>query len=76
MIISEYTLLEDAFEAAFPFMLNRLSDVGIIKGDPHSAELCFARDEACERCFTEFITALEEIGVELENAKVVPDGKR
>jgi hypothetical protein len=61
MKISEYTLLEDAFEAAFPFMLNRMEEI---------LDTTIKRDNlthASERCFSEFIIALEEIGVVLQD---------
>lgn len=62
MKISEYTLLEDAFEASFGFMLNRI-------GEALDKDLWVEdeglRETLAERCFHEFTIALEEMGVEL-----------
>lgn len=63
MKISEYTLLEDAFEASFGFMLNRIAEAWNLPVDFH--EDTRAKDQASERCFSEFMIALEELGVEL-----------
>jgi len=73
MKISEYTLLEDAFHRSFGFMLNRLADAGYITGDPHSPTRERFRDTAEDRCFNEFMCALEGGGVQLEDAKVTKD---
>jgi len=61
MRISEYTLLRSVFEAAFPFMLNRINDVydEDLSHDP------LKRDDAEERCWNEFMLAVEQIGIEL-----------
>lgn len=69
MKISEYNILERAFSLSFPFMLNRIWDIYQLPGDPHGKYE--VRDEAAERAFTEFMGALEDIGVELEEARVV-----
>jgi hypothetical protein len=70
MKISEYTILEDAFHRSFGFMLNRLADAGYIKGDPHSPTREPTRDYVEQQCFNEFMCALEDGGVELEDAEV------
>ena len=68
MKVSEYTLLRDAFENSFGFMLNRISDTWPdATPDWHGDE---GRKELAEdRCFTEFIVALEEMGIELGDCK-------
>jgi hypothetical protein len=65
MKISEYTLLQSAFEAAFPFMLNRISEVydEDLSHDP------LLSDEAEDRCWNEFMVAVEQIGIELEDVR-------
>jgi hypothetical protein len=63
MKISEYTLLEDAFEAAFGFMLNRIADTWNLEVDFHKDPTIKAI--ASERCFDEFVNSLAELGVEL-----------
>lgn len=70
MKINEYTLLEMAFENSFGFMLNRLADCGFIKGDQHDPKRDEMRGIAKERCFAEFMIALEELGVELGETEV------
>jgi hypothetical protein len=67
MKISEYTILEDAFHNSFGFMLNRLADLGFIRGDPHDGHLGDKKDTAEERCFNEFVAALEDMGVMLQD---------
>lgn len=73
MKISEYDILDDAFERSFGFMLNRIADLWVdcpdFHADPGMVEL--ARD----RCFSEFIIALEERGVELEEVKASKDDR-
>lgn len=64
MKISEFDLLQEAFTRSFGFMLNRVWEVYDIGTDPHAERE--SRDIAEERCFNEFIVALEEMGVELE----------
>lgn len=64
MKISEYDLLQEAFTRSFGFMLNRVWEVYELSTDPH--EDPGKRDHAEERCFNEFMCALEEMGVELE----------
>lgn len=64
MKISEYTLLQDAFEGSFGFMLNRLADLGLLKGDHFEWPLT-TKELAEERCFTEFMNAIDEMGIEL-----------
>jgi hypothetical protein len=68
MKISEYRILEQAFENSFGFMLNRILDLGLLKGDPHGDKAL--RDRAEEQAFNEFVIALEEMGVELGEAEV------
>ena len=71
MRISEYTLLEEAFHNSFGFMLNRLADLNMIEGgDPHADKFRGSKELAEERCWNEFMCAIEEMGVELEDAKV------
>lgn len=70
MKISEYTLLEDAFHNSFGFMLNRLADLDFLKGDPHDPANQNLKDLAEDRCFSEFMVALEEMGITLEEAQV------
>jgi hypothetical protein len=69
MKISEYTILEDAFDASFGFMLNRIADTweGKVPDFHASRDLV---EHAKERCWTEFICALEELGVELGDVEV------
>lgn len=64
MRISEATILQDAFEAAFPFMLNRMADAG------YDVEGMRKDEYLVERCWGEFLIALEEIGVRLEDIDV------
>lgn len=68
MKISEYTLLQTAFNNSFGFMLNRIADTWIkcpdFHASPHLVEI------GADRCFSEFISALEESGVRLEEATV------
>lgn len=70
MKISEYTLLEGAFDSSFGFMLNRIADLWPECPDFHKDAQ--KKELAAERCFSEFMVALEEMGVELEQAKVEP----
>jgi hypothetical protein len=63
--ISEYTLLEDAFEASFGFMLNRIAEAYDLDVDFHAPKFGPIKELAADRCFSEFIAALEELGVEL-----------
>lgn len=65
MRISEHTILRDAFENSFRFMLNRLGDAGATI-DFNEDTLLLAED----RCWNEFSLALEEMGVTLEEVKV------
>jgi len=70
--ISEYTLLEDAFHNSFGFMLNRISESEINMKDPHASTEA-EKEYVEERCFNEFVIAIEEMGVELEDARVTKD---
>lgn len=66
MKISEYRLLEQAFENSFGFMLNRIEEeIGPIKGRDDTST-----PHAIDKCFNEFVIALEEMGVELGEAEV------
>ena len=71
MKISEYTLLELAFERSFGFMLTRIEETsaGALSHFPEAVD----RETAQDRCFTEFIIALEELGVELETGVATKD---
>jgi hypothetical protein len=65
MKISEYTLLRDTFDNAFGFMLNRIADS--YDGCPDFQGDASRRDLALDRCWNEFMVALEEMGIELED---------
>jgi hypothetical protein len=69
MKISEYRLLEEAWDRSFGFQLNRIEDeIGPIKGrDATRTDNEVAKD----RCFSEFILALEELGVQLGDLETV-----
>jgi len=74
MRISEYTLLQDAFDSAFGFMLNRIGDELDSSSVKDGRDLdTTGRERLAERCFSEFIIALEEIGVRLDDAVVTRD---
>lgn len=60
MKVNEYKVLRTAFEQAFPFMLNRLSDAGATM--PEGVDAAMAEDQ----CWCEFSLMLDEMGVELE----------
>ena len=70
MRIHESTLLRGAFENSFGFMLNRLADAGMLKTD-HFEWAIPARAAIEDACWMEFACALEDIGIELEDAEVV-----
>lgn len=60
MKISEYVILQDAFENSFGFMLNRIADAT-------DTDLQKARtEEVTDRCWREFVNALDEMGVTLQ----------
>lgn len=65
MKVSEYTLLEEAFSRSFGWMLNRIWETYDLPGDPHEDRSAGVKDLAADRCFNEFMVALEELGVEL-----------
>jgi hypothetical protein len=65
MKVSEYTLLRDTFDNAFGFMLNRLDDVYENTPDWYADQS--KKDLALDRCWNEFMVALEEMGIELED---------
>lgn len=71
MKVDEYHILERAFEESFGFMLNRIWELYDLPGDPHEHRSAGVKDLAEERCFSEFLVALESDGVELE-VKEVP----
>ena len=78
MRIGEYTLLEEAWDRSFGFMLNRIEDeMGTIpgrwtgKGASMTHETGGKTERARTRCFSEFIIALEELGVELGDLETV-----
>ena len=64
MRISEYTLLEEAWDRSFGFMLNRIEDAKDEDSDLHRVRNDMSYVGG--RCFSEFIIALEEMGVELD----------
>ena len=68
MKISEYTLLEAAFHNSFGFMLNRMADANLLRTD-HFEWTVPVREDVEARCFSEFILALEETGVRLEDVE-------
>ena len=68
MKMSEYTILENAFLAAFPFMLNRIMDA--LPDAELDLHVLARTDFVAERCFSEFISALEDQGVELGDVEV------
>jgi hypothetical protein len=72
MKISEYTLLRDAFENSFGFMLNRISD-NYPDSTPDWHGEAFRKDRAEEQCWNEFMVALEEMGIELEQLHSKPE---
>lgn len=69
MKISERTILEHSFSNSFVFMLNRLGDAGLLKGDhfewPEATKVYVQ-----ERCFDEFMLALEELGITLGEVEI------
>lgn len=67
MKVSEYDLLLQAFEKSFGFMLNRIWEAWDLPGDPHDDN--GKKTLALDRCFNEFLLALEEGGVELEDTE-------
>lgn len=67
MKVSEYTLLRDVFENSFGFMLNRISDIYEHTPDWHAD--FSKKEQAEERCWNEFMVALEEMGIELGDCK-------
>ena len=78
MRISEYTLLEEAWDRSFGFQLNRIEDeMGTIPGrwTGKGADVDYEKEGKTERarmrCFSEFIIALEELGVELGDLETV-----
>lgn len=73
MRISEYTLLEGAFDNSFGFMLNRINDALEAGGHPPLPEALHHDDYLRDRAFSEFIIALEEMGVVLDEAVVVKE---
>lgn len=67
MKLSEYTVLRDVFENAFGFMLNRIAE-----GYPDCPDfqgLYNIKEDVEERCWNEFMVALEEMGIELGDLK-------
>lgn len=75
MVISEYVLLEGAFDNSFNFMLNRIGDALEAAGASPLPESLYKNEYLRERAFSEFIVALEEMGVELQNVDVPLKGK-
>jgi hypothetical protein len=78
MKISEYTLLQEAWDRSFGFMLNRIEDeMGTIpgrwvgKGANMDYEKEGKAERARERCFSEFVIALDDLGVELGDLETV-----
>ena len=65
MKVSEYTLLRDTFDNAFGFMLNRIAEAYPNCPDFHEDQ--GLKDLALDRCWNEFMVALEEMGIELED---------
>jgi len=66
MKISEVTLLEGGFDASFGFMLNRIGDA---YEDLRLPESMWDDTALRDRCFSEFLLALEEMGVTFETVE-------
>jgi len=71
MKIDEYKVVRAAFENAFGFMLNRIEDgLGV---DMQRERNGAAVEDAEERCWDEFVIALEAIGVTFAECNVNED---
>ena len=64
MRMNEHKVLSVAFEQAFPFMLNRMADAGVLK-DPDPEQTAYLS----EQCWNELTAMLDEMGVMLEGGQ-------
>ena len=60
MQFNEHTAMSNAFERAFPFMINRLIDAGIVTGEFPTQEKIVEAEDAC---WNELCIAFEAAGL-------------
>jgi len=63
MKINEYVAMSNAFEKAFPFMINRLIDAGIVTGEFPTHDKIVEAEDAC---WNELCISFEAAGLSFD----------